>query len=1113
MRAVFDLVDAKERDAIRERVDENMCVEAGAGTGKTTVLVDRIVHLLATTDTDVRRIAVITYTEKAAAELAGRERRGLEDALAATTDAVRAQHLDDALRGLNHAHIETIHAFAASLLRERPVEAKLAPGFEVLDVLPAQLVFESAYGEWLTAEMAGDPPPLALIAALDFDLRFDLVRQAAQQLHRNRDMLPLPPAGAPRGYERIDVDPAAALDELAPYMAELAKFADCAIDEEDEAHQELTRMLDWHGDTLRRGDTASAGRAIVVVRAPWFTKGSAGNWRKASDCAAVKAALKAIRKILDDARDGLRQNAVADLLLWLQGFVEQYEVRRREDGKADFDDLLIWARNLIRDDDGIRAYFQSKFQRVFVDEFQDTDPLQAELIISLCAEGPLPADWRRTKLRPGSLFAVGDPKQSIYRFRRADIAMYDEVKRYVFNSEPLRIVQNFRSASPIIDWVNRTFTQLFDPEEGVQPPYVGLAARPDYQIADAVTVLRGAVPPPGGKRAGIEDIRRFEARKLAALIRSSVRAETWRVRAPEGGDRAAQYRDVVVVIPDRRGLDIYEEEFARAELPYRHEGGRTFFVRQEVRELVAVLRAIDDPGDAVAAVAALRSAAFGCSDEDLLLHKHAGGGFDYTNVHTAAPGAAAAALRVLRDLSALRYEVTLPEMLRAVLDRTRLVEFAMLQPQGGQIAANLLKMIDQARTFAEASGHGLRGFVRWLKENIDRASDETDAPVSEETDDVVRIVTIHASKGLEFPIVVFANMAGDRRDYTTVLPDRANGRLHVKLGKKELGFRTPGYDGAEAAEERHSLAEELRLLYVAATRAKDRLVLSFIAAKDDDAAPKGTKCLSDWLRIAGAHLDPAIDLDTLAVPQGELPIWRGAIDVDAPSVDIARVKDQRTAWVAEHDGLVARGGRPLLVQTASALNPEWDAASSFAADGVRRGRAAEFGTAVHALLERTALRGDRIDALAAATAKEFGVPDREREMIAVARRALASDAVRRALASKRLLLEAPFTVGLAQAAGLAEGRIDLLFEEDGGLVIVDFKTDDVSPKEVDARSETYRNQALVYAWSAQTASRVPVREVILLFARLDPAIERTFSVDAAFLAEAESLLAGDLAQS
>jgi ATP-dependent exoDNAse (exonuclease V) beta subunit len=394
---------------------------------------------------------------------------------------------------------------------------------------------------------------------------------------------------------------------------------------------------------------------------------------------------------------------------------------------------------------------------------------------------------------------------------------------------------------------------------------------------------------------------------------------------------------------------------------------------------------------------------------------------------------------------------------------------------------------------------------------MNRATDETDASISEDTDDVVRIITIHASKGLEFPIAVFANMAGERRSRTTVVADRTTRRLHIQLGKQDDNFRTPGCDDAMLDEQRHFFAEELRLLYVAATRAKDRLVVSFIAAEDKDAPPKEVKSLADHLRRAGAHRAPAEDIHALALPEGELPIWRGAVDEPARPDDVASVNATRAAWIAGHDGLVERGNTRLLIQTATALKPEWDAASSFAADAVRRGRAAEFGTAVHALLERSVLRAERIDALAAATAREFGMEARVGEMAAVARRALASDAVKRALASKRLLLEAPFTVSLPHSAGLAEGRIDLLFEEDGALVIVDFKTDAVTATDVEERAASYRNQALVYAWSAHRATNLPVREVILLFARPDPAIERSFPGDAAFLAEAEALVTAELA--
>jgi ATP-dependent exoDNAse (exonuclease V) beta subunit len=490
----------------------------------------------------------------------------------------------------------------------------------------------------------------------------------------------------------------------------------------------------------------------------------------------------------------------------------------------------------------------------------------------------------------------------------------------------------------------------------------------------------------------------------------------------------------------------------------------------------------------------------------LLLHRHAGGRFDHALVRADAAGPVPDALRALHELAELRRQVTLPVLVRAVLDRTRLVEFAMLQPQGEQTAANLLKVIDQARTFAEASGRGLRGFVRWLKDNMTRQTDETDAPISEETDDVVRIVTIHASKGLEFPVVVFANMATKRRDYTTVLADRAAGRLHVKLGAKEHGFRTPGYDEAEAAELPHALAEERRLLYVAATRAKDRLVVSLVDRSDGDAPPRDddVKSLADVLRTAGAHLGSRVAIEELQVPVGEAPLWKRPL-APVSAVDAARVVRERADWIDDHYALVARASVPFAAHTASSLKPDWETSSPFDDDAARRGRAADFGTAVHALLERSLFRDERVGALSEAVALEYGLAARAAEMAGVARRALASHAVKRALTSRRLLPETPFTVRLSRG-GLAEGRIDLLFEEGGGLVIVDFKTDAVTAKDVDARAAVYRTQALVYAWAAQAAARMPVREVIFLFARPDPPLERALSVDDAFLAEAESVL-------
>ena len=416
--------------------------------------------------------------------------------------------------------------------------------------------------------------------------------------------------------------------------------------------------------------------------------------------------------------------------------------------------------------------------------------------------------------------------------------------------------------------MNRTFAHLITEHEGVQPAYIALEHLPAYETADAVTIVRGEA---SGK---IEEIRRSEADALATLIKREVEGGGWMVRGTDPSQqRRAEWRDVAVLIPSRTELYIYEDAFARASIPYRHEGGRTFFMRQEVRELVAVLRAIDDPADGVATVAALRSSAFGCSDEELLLHKTGGGRFDYQSSGRSDVAPVNDALVKLQEFARRRHDTPLPELVRMVLDATRLVEFAMLQPQGDQVAANLLKVIDQARAFAEAEGSGLRGFTRWLKDNVTRAADkragsggdETDALISEETDNVVRIVTIHASKGLEFPIVVLANMNTDRVDMTNVITalDGEGASLHMKLGKKDDNFRTPGYDEADMLEKEHREAEEKRLLYVAATRAKDRLVVPFIAKEDPKKKTDPPKSLNDWLRQAGADKGDAIDAATL----------------------------------------------------------------------------------------------------------------------------------------------------------------------------------------------------------------------------------------------------------
>ncbi len=1110
--------DEDVRNEIRTCVDVNMCVEAGAGTGKTTVLVDRIVHILKSGSTTVDHLAVITFTEKAAAELAARVRRGLERAHddPAVSDDER-ERIAASIRGLNAAHIETIHAFAAALLRERPVEARLDPGFEVLADLPAQLSFESAYDDWITEQMAIEPPPPALVAALNLGLRYNLVREAAERLNDHRDALPLPP------YADVHIDVDDVIDFLGDRLEIIRRAWPAIIDVENTTYTESQRMdgacaefaaLRDHTRTEIDGDRLVLN-AIAGVALPDAFHGKAGDWRGSAGTTA-KNALKDIKERLLICHLSICRQATANLVTWLQAFPAYYGERRKRDGTVDFNDLLIWARDLVRDSDEVRAYFADKYRCILVDEFQDTDPMQAEIVVRLCAKSDAGAtNWRALRPRLGSLFVVGDPKQSIYRFRGADITMYDDVTRHVFDAPPREITQNFRSVSPVIAWVNAIFGNLINEREGLQPRYLDLVHLPALaaEAVDAITIVHGMVNETQNKARAM---RRAEGASIASLLRREVGGGSWRVRGAGGALRAATWRDVVILIPSRTELPLYEEALAAAEIPHRHEGGRQFFERQEVRELTSVLRAIDDSTDAAAIVAALRSPAYGCSDEELFLYRSDNGRFDYLSVPDDVAGVVPDALRSLRGFAAMRHTTPLPEIIRAVLDTTRLVEFAMLQPQGEQTAANLLKMIDQARAFSDAQGGGLRGFVRWIRQNVLRAGDETDASVSEESDDVVRILTIHASKGLEFPIVVFANMNGDRRDATDVIIGRAGEApaLHMKLGKREDGFVTPGFEDAETLEHEHKLAEEKRLLYVAATRAKDRLVVPLLVNPNDKPVTE-IKSLNGWLRSAGAANVAEEDADivdtaTLPALEAEPRIWRWPT-AEAHPASVRELIETREAWQSAHRALVDDAATPYRIVTATSLKAEWERSADVTSDdAIRRGRATEFGTAVHELLEKIDLsRPQDIPALATAIAAQSGLNDRADEIEQLARNTLASDVVARALRSRHLLREVPFTAPLPEGDGLAEGRIDLLFEEDSpggrGIVVVDFKTDAVrSEREVDERAAHYRNQALVYTWAAHRATSMPVREVVFLFARI--ALEHNTIVDDAFMAEAEALM-------
>jgi ATP-dependent exoDNAse (exonuclease V) beta subunit len=1067
------LIDQTARDRIRDALEESLCIEAGAGTGKTTALVSRVVNVLRTGHAKVDEIAVITFTEAAAAELAGRVREGLEEALENTSDGTEGARIHEALSGLYRSHVETIHAFCGNLLRERPVEAGLDPAFQVADDLTARIDFETAYAAWQAELLSGDTRAVAM--AINRGLGLDGIRSVVEQVDRFRELTPLDlPAAQPADVDGFVLAYHAAADELRTLQPLAARDEKASAQIETVlAFAELLREAADDRDWLERQILNAAPKVLK-------TAGAQAHWNEKEDCRKTKALFVELREAIEAIQPAMRAEALVGVLPLAQDFVIAREQQRRAEGVADFDDLLNWSRNLLRDSREAREYFRKRFRVVFVDEFQDTDPVQAEIALLLTSGDEDGGSLLDLRPRPGALTVVGDPKQSIYRFRRADIAVYDAVRNGPLAGAAPQLVQNFRSTSGVIAWVNDVFDRALVAEPGVQPGNIALVpgTRALTDESRSICVVR-AEPAETAQEA-----RTNEARLIAGTIRRAIEEE-WPVREGET-ERPAQWRDVAILFPARTGLELFEEALRRSEIPYRVEGGRSFFARQEIRDLSAVLAAIDDPLDQVSLVAALRSAAFGCSDEDLYLHVARGGRLDYRSDATVSPEAVQDAFAILLDLHRLRAGASLSRLVRTTVERIRMIEGALAGWDGQQAAANLAKLVEQARAFSMGGGGGLRAFARWLAEQRGGRNTE-EAGIAEASDDAVRLATMHASKGLEYPIVALANLGARSSHRVEPVTDRANRRLHLRITSGKRQFATPGFDDEWTTEEAQLEAEAFRLLYVATTRARDRLIIpvsysgrspgprlaALMESLPSAEAPTETTTAGCFV-IDPATLSPLRDDEP---PPGNPP---------ASAVVEAELTN-RAAWDRARQETLRSAQAELAVHPAS--KDEGDSPVSAALLGADdapviagEGPPAEKGEALHKVLELVDLRNPtELEAVVSSVCQVAGIAEHMDDVLAMTRACLESDALSRARAAKELWREAPYTLRVED--GYATGRIDVIFEENSELVVIDWKSDAIGPSAVKAAADSHRAQARAYVRALEAVTAMPVKEVVFVFPR------------------------------
>ena len=1092
--------DNVHRDRIRESLAETLFVEAGAGTGKTTSLVDRVMKLVSSGATTLDRIAAITFTNAAAAELRDRIRQSLESA--DSEDSLSHEERERCSRGvqdLDQASIQTLHSFASSILMERPLEAGLPPSFEVMDEIAGDLDFDTAWSGWIDAALSGDLPLLTLPMALSLGLTPGHLREIALKFHDNHDLL------AEASFD----DTPMPLSEVVPALAQVSGELERLCEYSDLRESDLLfAHVQGKLGTIRRlselaPGSATAYRLLSRTLPLKQTRGRQADWGvdpKSSQnaCKCLKDLLGELHAQAEDELSEVRRSALASLLRALKVFVLEYAADRKRRGRSGFHDQLVWARDLLRDDIEVRDHFRGHFSHLLIDEAQDTDPIQAEIAMFL-SEGTPPGEERSTRWEQivperGKLFVVGDPKQSIYRFRRADIRQMERLRERM-RGDSVQLVQSFRSQRPIIEWVNHLFGEWMSQDDD-QTEYAPIVHRweasTDHDAGPSVWSIGDAMESP------IEPIRREEAGEVARLLTVIAGCE-WQVLDREETDnsgieryRPARYSDVCILMPRRTGLRTLEIALEDANIPYRLEGASLVLETQEVRDLLNCLRAIDDPSDQVATIAALRSPAFACTDVELMEFYEAGGRFDYLSSGGPSGGPVAEALASLKEYHAARLWSSAVYLIDQFIRDRLLMEAALDHPQTREQWRRYRFIVEQARAFAGTGVSSLRGFLEWMSRQAEEGARLTETPVPEGDEDAVRIMTVHGSKGLEFPVVVLTGLnSADRSRAESVIFDRESGRIEVSAGTSPRAFTTSGHKAAAELEKKMSQAEAVRLLYVAATRARDHLVVSMYRSERGQ-SPAGT--IAGLLEGRGDLWRPLTDLPDFNASAPSDAANRGDLDPNQHSLQARR------QWIEDRERVIQRQGRPVSVAATGLANAE--KAEPETDEPWRRGRAGtSVGRAVHAVLQTIDLAtGAGIDQTARAQAAAEGIPQRQAEIARLARVAVESEIVKRAVASGRLWREVPF--GVPVGDGALEGFVDLLFEEHDGLVIVDYKTDSVEPEEVADAANRYSLQAGSYALLAQRATRKPVKEIVFLF--LQPNESETLTNVSELAMEAET---------
>lgn len=1054
--------DQQARDFAVANHATTLLVEAGAGTGKTTLLIDRICALIET-GVHAEEIAAVTFTVKAAGEMKER----LREALQKRGDSPRAQ---TALAELDRMVINTIHGLASELLRTLPVEAELPPGFTALDELQQEAARDEFLTHWLVRALNEDvPAALAVAEELGFKLQS---KDEKRNLSILFDKLRTIQLDRERVTTHDDSAPSleSSLAQLANRVSALRIAAAACTDERDNFFMGLRAFFAWH-DT-RPASMMSVSGVRWLRNAPKAKNGQSGNWGGKAALDQVKQlASSAIDAILE-ARKALVSKAVQELLDWISPAVHEFRRTLAETGQIGFDDLLILCRDMLRKSRIARAHFKGRFKHLHIDEFQDTDPIQVEILFYLAeTDSEFGDDWTFLNLTPGKLFVVGDPKQSIYGFRGADIRIYDRVvERISKTGTILNITRNFRSRADILTEVNAVFEKAMARAVDGNHVYSALeAARSDETAFPAVELLT----PPADY-----DIVTNNAESAA---QSEAAAIAEHLLSLHSRNELRNWSDAAILLRSSTHLAKLQDALTSRNVPFISFLTEGYTGRVEIEAALTLLSSLANPQNTVATIGALRSPWFAISDDELFRHKYSGGSFVYTDSQSPETPVGAALAKLAR-WHALASRLSAADLFESILCEYPIEIHYGLKSEGMQRVQNIATLCSLIRRLEAAGLTGLQTIVSRLFE-IKKLEQSTELEARDKERQAVQLITLHKAKGLEFPVVYLYRMRdGEPKHVEWILHKSLDGGAHklaVSFGNKEQRWRTQTADDCFAYLDDFTKAEEQRLQYVGMTRARDRLILPLgWAGKNENnlAAYLPALLLARYFDADSKRISA---VGTCAVESVAAASQPSTFRPYQPRLD--QLSDSTSSVAPNHwqEWQADRAIRLAQLTSESQLSTEPPAVVDWS-----RLHAQHVGTAVHAALERLAKRIPQNDALRFVERRfaltETEITDVARLVSVAAASPLFTVELPRA---RRVFTELPIIAH--HAATDSANYVDLLFQDEAGRwIVVDFKTDDVTTEQArDTAEREHRKQLSGYAQLFESLTGAPPAELRVFFLR------------------------------